>query len=96
MRIEISQKAKLDLARILAYLEPRSPRAARRLSDELEIAILGLGEFPRMGRARPEFGPGLRSLAAQNHVIVYRIDTSFVLVIRVLDGRMDVEAELLR
>lgn len=96
MRIEISQKAKLDLARILAYLEPRSPKAARRLSNELETAILGLGEFPQMGRERLEFGAGQRSLVAQNYVIVYRIETSFVLILRVLDGRMDMEAELLR
>jgi toxin ParE1/3/4 len=96
MRIEISQPAKLDLAQILAYLEQRSPKAARRLSDDLESAILRLGEFPLMGRERPEFGSGQRSLVAQNSVIFDRVEPAFVLILRVLDGRMDVENELLR
>jgi hypothetical protein len=42
MRIEISQKAKLDLARILAYLEPRSPSAASGCREFAECAKLPL------------------------------------------------------
>lgn len=96
MQIEISHRAKRDLARILAYLRPRSPMAASRLSHALESAILGLGEFPQMGRARPEFGAGLRSLVAENFVILYRVDTLAIVILRVIDGRMDIESELLR
>jgi plasmid stabilization system protein ParE len=96
MQIKISHRAKRDLARILAYLQPRSPMAASRLSDALESAILGLGEFPRMGRARTEFGADLKSLVAENYVIIYRIDTLAIVILRVLDGRMDIETELSR
>lgn len=84
------------MAQILAYLEQRSPKAAQRLSDELEAAILRLGDFPLMGRERPEFGSGQRSLVAQNCVIFYRVEPALILILRVLDGRMDVETELLR
>ena len=47
-----------------------------------------LAEQPRMGRLRPEFGPGVRSFTVESHVIYYR-DEGDVLIARVLHGRRD-------
>lgn len=94
MRLDISDNAKSDLSEILAYLEQRSPRAAAALSDTLEAAILRLGDFPELGRARPEYGRGLRTLVCENYIVLYSFDATAVLVLRVLDGRMDIEAQL--
>lgn len=93
-RVDISDRAKNDLAEILAYLEGHSPRAAAALSDTLEGAILRLGDYPELGRARPEYGQALRTLVGQNYIIFYSFDAAAVLVLRVLDGRMDIEAQL--
>jgi plasmid stabilization system protein ParE len=42
-----------------------------------------------MGRARPEFGIGVRSVAVANYVIYYRQEGNDVLIARVLHGRRD-------
>ena len=47
-----------------------------------------LAEQPGMGRARPEFGPGVRSFAVENFVIYYRQEDD-VLIARILHGRRD-------
>jgi toxin ParE1/3/4 len=94
--IHLSDLAKIDLAHIIAYLQPRSPMAALRVSQELERAILGLLAFPLIGRSRSELGQDVRSLVAGIHVIFYRAESHRILILRVLDGRMDVETELLR
>lgn len=95
MEIEISRRAKHDLASILSYLELRNPFAANRLSQELKTSILNIGEFPQIGRNRSRLGRGVRSLVIGRHIIFHRIDIARILV-RVVDGRMDVEAELRR
>jgi len=41
-----------------------------------------------MGRSRPEFGEGVRSLIVENYVIYYRHDGD-LLIARVLHGRRD-------
>lgn len=47
-----------------------------------------------MGRLRPEFGPNLRSVTVSQQLIIYRHEATLVLILRVLDGRMDVETEI--
>lgn len=41
-----------------------------------------------MGRLRPEFGSGVRSISVESHVIYYRHDGE-VQIARVLHGRRD-------
>ena len=47
-----------------------------------------LGEHPRMGRRRPEFGPNVRSFVVEKHVIYYRPEKE-LLIARVLHGSRD-------
>jgi toxin ParE1/3/4 len=93
MRTDLSTEAKFDLAHIIAFLEPESPAAARKLSDQLEAAILRLSDFPRMGRKRDDLTSGARSVIVSNYLIVYRVETDAIFVLRVLDGRMDLATE---
>jgi toxin ParE1/3/4 len=94
--VDISHKAKIDLARTLAYLELHSPEAAARFDAHLTATTEALGRFPLMGRLRPQFGPGMRSVVVGHKVIIYRCEATVLRIMRVLDGRMDVEAELLK
>ncbi|MCL2660660.1 MAG: type II toxin-antitoxin system RelE/ParE family toxin, partial [Acidobacteriaceae bacterium] len=49
--------------------------------------------FPFMGRSREaDFGPGYRSLAVGEYVIVYCIENQDVLILRVVHGRRQLEA----
>jgi toxin ParE1/3/4 len=52
-------------------------------------------DHPFAGRARNEVRPGLRSFAATPHVIFYRVVNNPPEIVRVLDGRQDIE-EILR
>ena len=84
----------MDLDDIWLYVakESGSIEIANRLIDTLTDRFLALGRFPRIGRSRDEdFGPGYRSLAAGEYVIVYSIEGDDVLILRVVHGRRDLE-----
>lgn len=52
-----------------------------------------LAGFPYVGRARDDdFGPGCRSVAVGEYVIVYCVENEEVLILRVVDDRRDLEA----
>jgi toxin ParE1/3/4 len=89
MPYRLSALAERDLEEIWSYVaEDASPATADRLIDAIIDRFELLAEQPRMGRLRPEFGPGVRSFAVENHVIYYRYDGE-VLIARVLHGRRD-------
>jgi toxin ParE1/3/4 len=46
---------------------------------------------PFAGRARNEVRPGLRSFAATPHVVFYRVVNDTPQIVRLLDGRQDIE-----
>ena len=48
-------------------------------------------DHPFAGRARNEVRPGLRSFPATPHVVFYRVANNTAQVVRVLDGRQDIE-----
>ena len=89
MPYRLSALAERDLDEIWTYVaEDASPTTAERLIDDIIDRFDLLAEQPAMGRARPEFGPGVRSFAVENYVIYYRHDGD-VLIARILHGRRD-------
>ena len=89
MPYRLSALAEQDLEEIWSYVaEDASPATADQLIDAIIDRFELLAEQPRMGRLRPEFGPGVRSFAVENQVIYYRYDGE-VLIARVLHGRRD-------
>lgn len=94
MKIRRSAAARDDLERIYRYFEGLNPYAAKRIIIEIDQKFSMLGENPRLGRERPEFGSGARSFVSRSYVILYRIGEAELMILRVLDGRMDIEAQL--
>ena len=89
MPYRLSALAEQDLDEIWSYVAgDANPTTADRLMDAIVDRFELLAEQPRMGRLRPEFGPGVRSFTVESHVIYYR-DEGDVLVARVLHGRRD-------
>ena len=89
MPYRLSALAERDLEEIWSYVaEDASPATADRLIDAIIERFELLAEQPRMGRLRPEFGPGVRSFAVESYVIYYR-DEGELLVARILHGRRD-------
>ena len=89
MSYRLSDLAEQDLDEIWSYVaEDASPTTADQLIDAIIERFELLADHPHMGRARPEFGPGVRSLTVENYVVYYRHEGE-VLVARVLHGRRD-------
>ena len=92
MPYRLSSLAEQDLDEIWSYVaEDANPTTADRLMDAIVDRSELLAEQPRMGRLRPEFGPGVRSFTVENHVIYYR-HVGDLLIARVLHGRRDQSA----
>lgn len=93
MRVRLTDRANADLRAAYAYLAESNSIAAIRFVDRIDRAFRSLSEHPYAGRERPELQNGVRSLVCGWHVIFYVVQTGLILVIRVIDGRMDIDAE---
>ena len=50
-----------------------------------------LDNHPFAGRDRDEVRPGLGSIVASPHVVFYRVNNDVAEIVRVLDGRRDLD-----
>ena len=96
MKIVVSDKAHSDLLRIYSYFAPRNPDPAQRVIRRIDQRFSQLTRFPFIGRPRPSLAPGLRSLIADVHLIFYTVQDEQITIVRVLDSRMDIDAEFQR
>ncbi len=95
MTHRVAPRAETDLDDIWLYVakESGSIEIANRLIDTLTNRFFMLAGFPYVGRARDDdFGPGCRSVAVGEFVIVYCVENQDVLILRVVHGRRDLEA----
>ena len=90
----LAPEAVADLDEIWSYIARESGRVeyADRLIDLIVGRFLLLAKQPRLGRARDQLRPGLRSFPAEGYVIFYRIDDEDLVILRVLHSRRDIEA----
>ena len=93
MKIVLAEKAKSDLFRIYSYIEQRSPAAAEKILARIDKKFEQLTWFPFIGRERSSFAPGLRSVIVGTHLIFYTVEDDSIVVVRVIDGRMDIDEE---
>ncbi len=93
MRIVFSDEADADLLHILTYLADKNRAAATALANLFNTRIENLARFPFMGRDRSVFAQDLRSIVVESYVVFYRVEVERALIVRVLDGRRDIEAE---
>ena len=96
MRIVLSDKAKDDLLRIHHHIEERSASAADAFVKRIDANFENLARFPFIGRERSHLAPGLRCLVVGPYLMFYTVDSAEIAVLRVIDSRMDVDAEFQR
>lgn len=85
-------EAELDLFLIWEHISLENLNAADRTLDQLEAEFNLMATQPLMGRERPELAPQLRSFAYGHYVIFYLPLDDGINLVRVLDGRQDVES----
>jgi toxin ParE1/3/4 len=96
MRVVLTAKAKRARLRIYRYIDERNPSAAESFIQRIRNNFDNLARFPFIGRERSSLAPGLRCLIVGLHLIFYAVDPDEITVVRVIDGRMDVEEEFHR
>jgi toxin ParE1/3/4 len=96
MKIHVSDQADADLLDIYRYLSERSPAAAEALFFEIDRTFKNLSDFPFIGRERSTLAEGLRSIGAYPYVIFYTAEPDRIVIMRVLHGRRDIDAEFRR
>jgi len=90
----LAPQATADLDDVWYYVavESGSVEIADRFVDSLTERFFLLAGHPYLGRPRDDdFGIGLRSFPVGEYVIVYLVDGSDVLILRVVHGRRDLE-----
>jgi plasmid stabilization system protein ParE len=73
------------------YVRVAGRHTAEKVLREIGEAIALIEDHPFAGRGRNEVRPGLRSFAATPHVVFYRVVNDRPEIVRVLDGRQDLE-----
>jgi toxin ParE1/3/4 len=96
MKIFISEKAKKDLLQIFSYAAERNQLAADSFIERIDSKFEQLSRFPFIGRERTSLAEGLRSVVVRMHVIFYTVESEQMTIVRVIDGRMDVDEEFQR
>jgi toxin ParE1/3/4 len=96
MKVLLTHKASGDLLRIYSYLVERNPTAAEALLRRIDEKLGQLAELPFIGRERASLAPGLRSVIVGNYVLFYTVGSGSVTLVRVIDGRMDIDEEFRR
>ncbi|QXX76040.1 type II toxin-antitoxin system RelE/ParE family toxin [Methylovirgula sp. HY1] len=87
-----SPEALADVDEIWNYYERVAGRnTAEKIVREIGEVVATIEDHPFAGRSRNELRPGFRSLAASPHVVFYRVVNDAPEIIRVLDGRQDIE-----
>jgi plasmid stabilization system protein ParE len=93
--VRISPEAESELDEIWLYVAQASGSVeiASRVVDNITDRFWLLAEHPYLGRRRDEdLMPGLRSLAAEDYVILHRVenDGGRVVILHILHGSRDI------
>ena len=96
MNIFVAEQADADLLQIHTYLAERNLAAAVALASEFQNKFENLSRFPFIGRDRSNLLPDIRSVVVETYVIFYRVDPDRITIVRVMDGRRDIDAEFQR
>jgi len=87
-----SPEARADLTEIWEYYaDAANPQVADRIVRQVHRACRLLERHPFAGRPRDEIRPDLRSLVTRPYLVFYRVTDEAAEIVRVLDGRRDVE-----
>ena len=85
-------EAEKDLLALWDYIAQDNPEAATRLLLTIDEKCARLAANPQLGPARPDIAPEMRYFPVGSYLILYRIVTDEVEIVRVLHGARDLEA----
>ena len=87
-----SPEALSDIDQLWDYYAKVAGRAtADKILREIGKVVATITDHPLAGRSRDELRPGLRSLSTYPHIVFYRLQEDRPEIVRVLDGRLDID-----
>jgi toxin ParE1/3/4 len=90
MKVEWAEPAVSDLEGIRDFIARDSEYYAIRFVEKIIEAVESLQKFPEIGRFVPEAEEkNIRELLFHNYRIIYRVETSRILVLTVIHGARD-------
>jgi toxin ParE1/3/4 len=93
VKIKKTVAANADMRRIYLYYAKQNPYAAERIIVGVDEKFRLLSRHPLLGRERLELGSDVRGILSGSHVILYSVKADTLTILRVIDGRMDIETE---
>jgi toxin ParE1/3/4 len=89
--VRFTPEARADLREIALRIADRNPVRALTYADEIEARANRLGEFPRAGPPRPQWGEYIRIAVHGKYLIVYRVRDETVQILRIVHGARDLD-----
>ncbi len=93
MRLIVTDTAEIDLAEMYQYIKTDNPTAADEFIKDMTDTLFNLAQLGVTGSARDWISDGLRAFPYRNRCFYFRIVNDAMIVVRVLDGRQDVNAQ---
>ena len=91
--VDWSDRALEDVENAYEYFLERSPDYAARFLSAIERAADSLAELSERGRVVPELEASqLRELIIEKHRLVYRVDSTRVVIARLIHGAQDLKS----
>jgi toxin ParE1/3/4 len=89
MNFILAPSSTRDLDRLSQYFFATNIEAGERLFKVLNQQFYNLAKFPNIGKPYPHLNPNIRGLIIEKYIIFYRVTTTQVEIVRVVDGRQD-------
>jgi toxin ParE1/3/4 len=96
VRVVVSLRARADILNIHSYLAERSLVAADRMLVRFSQRFDELREFLFLGPDRSELHTSLRGLLMDGYIAFYTVEADRIVIVPVVDSRMDIEQEMLK
>jgi len=91
MRLFVTPLARSDVDQIYDLIAADRPSAARRWIDRMQMQFKFLSRNPRVGTARDDIRPHLRSISFGDCVIYFRERDDALEIVRVIHGARDID-----
>jgi toxin ParE1/3/4 len=88
-RVLRTRRARQDLIDIWRHVGDDGPAAADRLLERIDGRCALLADHPQLGPERADIRPGLRYLAVERYLILYRTIAEGIEIVRVVHGARD-------
>jgi toxin ParE1/3/4 len=89
MQVVLTARAEADLEEIFDYIRQDSTINAASYIRQLQAKIRRIARAPRIYAARDSIVPGLRVAAHGHHLIFFRLQGSYIEIVRVIHGARD-------